>query len=245
MEMLNNFPTNLRGSRRHQADLDVFLAFANSDIDGIAVYGAVPPGGSQVDITAWIVGDVRTAVEVKGGEYIKGASGWQRTADLGGESLDTQISQAFEAGMGLHRYLKRYEGEHSPFVVNVLVLPDMPVGHEIERRNGQAIVLCGRDNLVERIRNTTVARNKIHFPPTWAEARREAQLLLERPPEPEQEPAPEPQPSAEPPNGADAVGIASLLGDHGVYIGRVENLHLHLPEGKGQPVEYPSWFTAA
>ena len=193
-----------------------------------------------MDIAAWYVGDVRTAVEIKGGEYIEAENGWQRTADLGGESLDTQISQAFEAGMGLHRYLKRHEGEHSPFVVNVLVLPDMPVGHEIERRNGQAIVLCGLDNLVERIRNTAVARNKILFPPTWAEARRESALLLERPPEPEQEPAPEPQPSAEPPNGADAKGIASLLEGHGVYIGRVEHLHLHLAEGKGQ-IPYPDW----
>ena len=145
MEMLNNFPANLRHSRRHQSELEVFLKFANSDIDGIAVHGAVPPGGSQVDIAAWYVGDVRTAVEVKGGEYIEAENGWQRTADLGGESVDTQISQAFEAGMDLHRYLKRHVGDHSPFVVNVLVLPDMPAGHELERRNGQAIVLCGRD----------------------------------------------------------------------------------------------------
>ena len=239
MEMQNNFPENLRNSRRHQSELKVFLEFVNSDIDGIAVYGAVPPGGSQVDITAWIVGHVRTSVEIKGGKYIEGENGWQRTPDLGGESLDTQISQAFEAGMGLHRYLKRHEGDHSPFVVNVLVLPDMPAGHEIERRNGQAIVLCGLDNLVERIRKTAVARNKILFPPTWAEARREAQLLLERPPEPEQEPAPEP--STEPPNGADAEGIASLLEGHGVYIGRVENLHLHLAEGEGQ-IPHPAWF---
>ena len=183
MEMLNNFPANLRDSRRHQAELDVFLMFANSDVDGIAVHGAVPPGGSQVDIAAWFVGDVRTAVEIKGGEYIEADGGWQRTADFGGESLDTQISQAFEAGIGLHRYLKRHEGDHSSFVVNVLALPDMPAGHELERRNGQAIVLCGRDNLVERVRNAAVAHKKIHFPPTWVEARRESELLLSRPPE--------------------------------------------------------------
>ena len=240
MEMLNSFPENLRGSRRHQAELAVFLLFANSAVDGIAVYGAVPPGGSQVDIVAWYVADVRAAVEIKGGEYIEVDGVWQRTADLGGESVDTQISQAFEAGMGLHHYLKRHEGEHSPFVVNVLVLPDMPAGHELERRNGQAIVLCGRDNLVERIRNAAVTRNKILFPPTWADARRESALLLARPPEPEQEPEPEPKPSAEPPNGADAEGIAALLGDHGVYIGRVEHLHLHLAERKGQ-IPYPDW----
>ena len=55
-----------------------------------------------------------------------------------------------------------------------------------------------------------------------------------------QEPAPEPQPSVEAPNGADAEGIATLLGDHGVYIGRVENLHLHLAGRKGQ-IPYPDW----
>lgn len=244
MEMLNNFPANLRDSRRHQSELDVFLEFANSDIDGIAVYGAVPPGGSQVDVAAWFVGDVRTAVEIKGGEYIEAEGGWQRTADLGGESVDTQISQAFEAGMSLHWYLKRFEGDHSPFIVNVLVPPDMPAGHELERRNGQAIVLCGRDNLVERIRNAAVAHKKIHFPPTWAEARREARLLLERPPEPEQEPAPEPEPPADTPNGPGAEGIAALLGDHGVYIGRVEHLHVHLPKRKGQ-IPYPDWMPEA
>ena len=239
MEMANTYPMSLRNSRRHQAELGVYQAFHDSPVEGLAAYGAVPPGGSQVDIAAWYPGHVRTAIEVKGGQYecINGV--WQRIPDLGGEPVSDQLAQAFRAGIGMHRYLKQHKREHTPFVVSILVLPDMPPGHEIERRNGQAIVLCGMDGLVERIRNEALDRNEIHFPPTWADARRESALLLERPPEPEQEP--EPQPSAEPPNGADAEGIASLLGDHGVYIGRVENLHLHLPEGKGQ-IPYPDWF---
>lgn len=173
MEMVNTYPTNLRGSRRHRAELAVYQAFSDSLIDGLAAYGAVPPGGFQVDIAAWYPGHVRTAIEVKGGQYVYINGVWQRISDLGGELVSDQLAQAFRAGIRMHRYLKQHQGEHTPFVVSVLVLPDLPAGHEIERLNSQTMVLCGMDGLVERIRNQAVERNEIHFPPTWADARRE------------------------------------------------------------------------
>lgn len=121
----------------------------------------------------------------------------------------------------MYRYLKKHEGDHSPYVVTALALPDMPPGHVIERVCGQSIVICGLDDLVERIRNEAVARHTIHFPPTWEDTRRESRLLTLGQPEPEPE-----RPSAA--NGAAPGDIASLLGERGVYIERVEHLHLHL-----------------
>ena len=239
MEMANNFPAALLDSRRHQSEHLVYQAIANSPLEGLAVYGAVPPGGLEVDFAIWLVGDVRIALEVKGGQYEELNGIWQRIPDLGGETVTDQATQAFNAGIKMCRYLKKHRGEHSPFVVSALALPGMPAGHPMERTNSQAIVMCGLDRLLERLKAAAVTRN-ILFPPTWADARRESALLLERPPEPEQEP----EQSPEPPNGADAAGIASLLGDHGVYIGRVEHLHLHLPKRKGQ-IPYPDWMPEA
>ena len=239
MEMANTFPTALLNSRRHQSEYSVYQTVADSPMEGRAVYGAVPPGGCEVDLAIWLVGHVRIALEVKGGEYVEVDGLWQRTSDLGGETVNDQANQAFRAGIGLRNYLKQHEGDHSPFVVGALVLPNMPVGHVMERTNSQAIVLCGLERLVERLKAEAVTRN-ILFPPTWADARRESGLLLERPPEPEQEPAPEPEPPADAPNGAEAGGLGELLRDHGVYIGRVETLHLHLAKRKGQ-IPYPDW----
>ena len=190
MEIINTFPEQFRNNRRRQAELAVYEALADSDVEGIAVYGAVPSGGCEVDFAVWYVGHVRAAIEVKGGEYENAGGVWQRVPDLGGEPVTGQIAQAFRSGIGMHRYLKQHEGDHSPYVVSVLVLPDIPPGHEIERTNGKAIVLCGLERLVERIRKASVGRHDIHFPPTWDVAGRESELLLTQPSETEPEPQP-------------------------------------------------------
>ena len=217
MEMGNIFPAHRRNDRKRQAELRVYQAYADSPADGLALYSTVPPGGSEIDIIAWHVGHVRMAVGIKGGPYEQVNSVWQRVTDQGAEPLSAQASHAFDDGMKLHRYLKQHEAGHSPYVVTALALPDMPPGHAIERVCGQSIVVCGLDDLVDRIRNEAVARHTIHFPPTWEDARRESRLLTLGQPEPEPE-----RPSAAP------GGIADLLRERGVYIERVENLHLHL-----------------
>ena len=227
MEMANHFPEHRRRDRRRKAELAVYQAYADSPLEGLALYGAVPPGGSEVDLPVWYVEYVRMALEIKGGEYEEINGIWQRVPDLGAEDITTQAAQAFDAGMGLHRYLKRHEGDHSPFVVAALVLPDMPAGHKLERTNCQTIIVCGLEDLVERVRNEALARNTIHFPPTWDDARRESKLLMARPSESE------PEPQAQVPNG-----MADLLQDRGIYIERVEHLHLHL--GAQAPADIPA-----
>ena len=224
MEMARNFPAHRRADRRRQAELQVYQAYADSLADGLALYSAVPPGGSEVDLVAWHVGHVRVAIDIKGGPYEKVNGIWQRVQDDGPEAVACQASKAFDAGMKLHRFLKRHQVEHSPFVVAVLVLPDLPPGHAIEQTGSQTIIVCGMEDLVERVRNKAVARHTIHFPPTWEDARRESRLLTLGQPEPEPE-----CPSEA--NGAAPGDIAGLLGERGVYIERVENLHLHL-DGK-------------
>ena len=202
--------------------MEVYQAFADSSIDGLALYGAVPPGGTELDLVSWIVGHVRTNIEVKGGphKYVNGV--WRRSQDGIDDPISCPAAQAFDAGMKLHRHLKAHQGEHSPYVVSVLVLPDMPAGHVLEQVNSQTIIICGLEDLVERVKAQAVERHTIHFPPTWVDARRESQLLLAGQPEPE------PPAST---GGAALNGVGGLLRDGGVYIERVENLHLHL-DGK-------------
>ena len=219
METANDFSHGRRNDRRRQAELQVYQAYADSPEDGIALYSKVPPGGSEIDVIAWYVGHVRMAIAVKGGpcEYVDGM--WQHVYDDGMEAVTCQASKAFDAALALHRFLKKNEGEHSPYVVSAMVLPDMPPGHAIERVCVQSIVVCGMEDLVQRVKAQAVERHTIHFPPTWVDARRESQLLLAGQPEPE-------RPSAT--GGAVPGGVAGLLRDGGVYIKRVENLHLHL-----------------
>ena len=216
MEMGNIFPAHRRNDRKRQAELQAYQAYADSPADGLALYSAVPPGGSEIDIIAWHVGHVRIAIDVKGGPYELIGGVWQRVQDDGPEAVTCQASKIFDAGMKLHRFLKRHQVEHSPFVVTALALPDMPPGHAIEQTGSKAIIICGMEDLVERLRNEAVEREVIHFPPTWEDARRESHLLLAGQPEPE-------RPTASAPDG-----IADLLRERGVYIERVENLHLHL-----------------
>ena len=83
-------------------------------------------------------------------------------------------------------------------------------------------MVCGLEDLVQRVKAQAVERHTIHFPPTWVDARRESQLLLAGQPEPE-------RPSAT--GGGVPGGVAGLLQDRGIYIERVENLHLHLTQG--------------
>lgn len=217
MEMANDIPTGRRNGRRQQSELQVCQAYADSPEDGIALYSMVPPGGSEIDVIAWHVGHVRMAIAVKGGicEYINGM--WQHVCDNGAEAVTCQVSKAFDGALALHRFLKQHEADHSPYVVSALVLPDMPPGHAIERLCGQAIVVCGLEDLVQRVKAQAVERHTIHFPPTWVDARRESQLLLAGQPEPE-------RPSAT--GGGVPGGVAGLLQDRGIYIERVENLHL-------------------
>ena len=219
METANDFPHGRRNNRRRQSELQVYQAYADSDEDGIALYSMVPPGGSEIDVIAWYVGHVRMAIEIKGGLYENINGMWQQVHDDGAEAVTCQVSKAFDGALALHRYLKQHEGEHSPYVVSALVLPDMPPGHAIERVCGQAIVVCGLEDLVQRVKTQAVERHTIHFPPTWVDARRESQLLLAGQPEPE-------RPSST--GGAVPGGVAGLLRDGGVYIERVQNLHLHL-----------------
>lgn len=221
MEMGNIFPAHRRNDRKRQAELQVYQAYADSPTDGLALYSTVPPGGSEVDLVAWYVSHVRVAIDIKGGPYEKVNGVWQRVQDDGSEAVACQASKAFDAGMKLHRFLKRHQVEHSPFVVAALALPDMPPGHAIEQTGSQTIIICGMEDLVDRIRNEAVARHTIHFPPTWEDARRESRLLTLGQPEPEPE-----RPSA--PGGATPSGVAGLLQAQGIHIERVENLHVHL-----------------
>ena len=224
MEMQpSSFPEHRIHHLLRRAEHDVYRAYAESPAQGIAVYGAVPPGGREVDFAIWYPNHVRVALEVKGGEYAFVNGSWRLLGPGGPEAVGCPITQAFDAGIKLHKYLKSNPGPHSPYVVSVAAFPDMEPGHDLERVNGLAAVVCGLDDIVTRVMEQALEHHDIMYPPTWEDARRESKLLLPDIPAQPDDGAPAGS------TGMDAESAADLLGAHGITVGHVEHLHVHLP----------------
>ena len=227
MEMQpGSFPEHRIHNLLRRAELDVYRAYAESPAPGIAVYGAVPPGGREVDFTVWYPGHVRVALEVKGGEYACANGEWRLKGPGGPEAVGCPITQAFDGGIKLHKYLKANQGAHSPYVAAVVAFPDMEPGHGLERVSGLAAVVCGIGDIVARVMEQALNHHDILYPPTWEDARRESKLLLPNIPA-----QPEDAPGSNDADSEDAGCATGLLGAHGITIGHVEHLHVHLPGG--------------
>ena len=131
--------------------------------------------------------------------------------------------------MALRNFLcERLGRRHKPFVIAAVVFPDMEPAPDIEAltAGGQTHVIWGAGDVAGRLVNIA-AQVGVKFPPGALDVQRETALLPMGQPETE-------RPSAT--GGAAPGGLAGLLPERGIYIERVENLHLHLDARAGADI---------
>ena len=222
MEVKPVFPEHRLRDPKRQAELAVYRDLEASVIPGVALYGARPgPNGVEMDFALWLESIARFVLEVKGGQYCVEGGEWFLEGPGGAMPKNSPLMQAWDNAMSLRNFLcERLGRRHKPFIIAVVVFPDMEPDPDIEAltAGGQTHVLWGAGDVAGRLANIA-AQVGVKFPPGLLDVQRETALLPMGQPEPE-------RPSAT--GGAAPNDLAGLLQERGIYIERVENLHLHL-----------------
>ena len=230
MEVKPIFPENRLRDPKRQAELAVYRDLEASMVSGVAVYGARPGAfGVDLDFALWLEGIARFVLEVKGGRYFVDGGEWLLDGPGGATSKSSPLMQAWDNAMALRNFLcERLGRRHKPFVIAAVVFPDMEPDPDIEAltAGSQGHVLWGAGNIAERLA-AIAAEVGVKFPPGALDVQRETALLPMGQPEPE-------RPSAL--SGAAPGGLAGLIQERGIYIERVENLHLHLDARVGADI---------
>ena len=192
---VNNFPEHRLKDPKRQAELRVYRELEASGAEGAALYEARPNSQcKELDFAIWLPGIARYGMEVKGGFYRVERGVWHLITPTGEERKGSLLKQVWDSTMGLHNHLqKRIDGNRNPFMVPVIVFPDMERDEGIESwaLQSNVRVLWGTDNLVERLIELAGACN-FFYPPTAAEAAEEVELVMPGlgAPAPEHAPAP-------------------------------------------------------
>ena len=123
----------------------------------------------------------RFATQVKGGHHRVDRGTWYLMMPDGTERrVGSILKECWDATMALHRWLQeRIPDGRSPFMVPVVIFPDMAPDEAIEAWAVQAgvRVLWGSHNLVERL--VDMAKTcRFFYPPTAEEVREEVALVL-------------------------------------------------------------------
>ena len=181
MDVHPTFPENRLQDPKRQAELAVYRQLEASDAAGTALYEARPHrSGREIDFAIWLEDVARIAMQVKGGTYRVDRGIWYLATPTGEQKKPTPAKQTWDAALQLHDFLQdRIDRSKNPFVVPVLVFPDMDPDAYIEAWSAQAgiQVLFGAERLVERlIELATTARG--YFPPTAVEIAEEVALVI-------------------------------------------------------------------
>ena len=181
MNIYPEFPANRLNNPKRQAELSVYRQLEASDAAGAAIYEARPHRSCpEVDFVIWLEGVARIAMQVKGGQYRTERGKWYVATPNGEEKQSTPAKQTWESALTLHNYLQeRISDARNPFVVPVLLFPDMELDADIETWVAQARihVLFGEQRLVERLEElASVAQ--VRFPPTEEEIAEEVELVM-------------------------------------------------------------------
>ena len=181
MNVYPEFPDNRINDPRRQAELAVYIELQEADIIGQAIYEARPDRSCrEVDFAIWLQDVARIAMQVKGGRYRISRGSWYLATPNGEEKKPTPAKQAWDAALQLHDYLQEHiTGSRNPFVLPVLVFPDMAQDPDIEGWAAQAgiHVLFGAERLVERLVELA-ATARVYFPPTAEEIAEEVELVM-------------------------------------------------------------------
>ena len=179
MRIHPEFPDNHRRDPRRQAELHVYEALEASDTPGIALYGArLTRNCREIDFLLLLIDVARIAVEVKGGNYRLDGTEWQLQTPTGWERVSNPLTQAWESSMQLRDALGE-RLEHKPFILPVVLFPDMDRDAAIEARAVRARVhaIFGMDRLVETL--AEIGREgDVFYPPAAQEAEEEAELIM-------------------------------------------------------------------
>ena len=181
MDLHPEFPENRLNDPKRQAELAVYLELQGADIFGQAIYEARPNRSCrEVDFAIWLQDVARIAMQVKGGQYRIERGSWYLATPTGEEKASTPAKQCWDAALQLHDYLQeRINGSRNPFVLPVLVFPDMAPDADIEAWAAQAgiHVLFGAARLVQRLVELA-AMARVYFPPTAEEIAEEMELVM-------------------------------------------------------------------
>lgn len=178
MKMENPFPVEYMSDPKRAAERRVYDELAASSRPGAVIYEAYPSGGSEIDFAALVEAAGRYGISGKGGIYTQDGGEWFLEEVTGPPSRQRDpLRAAFDAAMAWYRHLDAHTPKGvCPFVVPVVVFPDMEPGHAFEDLPGKTLVFCGLDNLLERVIER--ARDRVHHPLTAADVERDVGLTL-------------------------------------------------------------------
>ena len=155
MKVHLDFPEHRLDDPKRQAELAVYQQLAASEAEGVALYEARPNSQcKELDFAIWLTGIARYGMQVKGGFYRTGKGAWYLITPTSEERKGSPLKQVWDSTMGLHDHLqRRITGNRNPFIVPVLVFPDMDIDEAIEAWATQAgvRVLFGAERLVDRL----------------------------------------------------------------------------------------------
>lgn len=162
------FPSNRRKNPKRRAERRVYEALAGSDRRGFVYYEwRKGYGHIEIDFAVWIEGLGRFALQVKGGRYLIVDGEWhlkRRDGLLHVESCP--LDETKLAALDLHDDIAELAQTtyYNPFVVPVLVLPDMEPDDAISslaKRRGVYLV-WGADHLMADLMGIARSRGRRH-----------------------------------------------------------------------------------
>ncbi len=130
------FPSGRRKRPKRRAEQRVYEALAGSDRQGFVYYEwRRGYGHIELDFGVWIAGLDRFALQVKGGHHQLIGGEWHRKTGNGVQAVGTSpLDETWLAALDLHDEIaEQAHAGYNPFVVPVLVFPDMEPDQAIMR----------------------------------------------------------------------------------------------------------------
>ena len=181
MNVYPEFPEHRLKDPKRRAELLVYRELQKSDVPGVAIYEARPNYQcKELDYFVPLPGVGRYGIQVKGGGYRTEKGAWYLATPGGEERKDSLLKQCWDSTMDLHNFLKeRVKHGNTPFMVPVLIFPDMEEDDDIKAWAVQARVrvLFGVERLVERLVELAGTCN-FFYPPTAEEIAEEVELVM-------------------------------------------------------------------
>ncbi len=147
------FPSGRRKKPKRQAERRVYEALAGGDCQGFVYYEwRQGYGHIELDFAVWVKNLGRFALQVKGGRYLLIHGDWYLKTRYGVKLIEScPLDEAKLAALDLHDDIEdRACTPYNPYVIPVLVFPDMEADADIEnlaKRKG-VYVVWGVENLL-------------------------------------------------------------------------------------------------
>ena len=130
------FPLGRRRKPKRRAERRVYEALAGSDRQGFVFYEwRRGYGHIELDFAVWVNGLGRFALQVKGGKYLLIDGEWYLKTREGNKHVRScPLDETKLAALDLHDDIKELaETRYNPFVVPVLIFPDMEPDEAIKQ----------------------------------------------------------------------------------------------------------------